>query len=174
MFEERHAAKRRESSCHCVWRCASAIQSIRTLRRRDPDCAAPRCLRNHGGSCDARSKLSSSSTAAEPTCAPPRPEPAARRRCGGGSGSPVTRSDTHPSRSWPASRGTRWRSGLSHGMSPFSSDGRHRLCRRKRGGSVASRRRRENSGELRGASGEFCFSLVTRRSALATWVLADR
>ena len=132
------------------------VTASRTWRQRESEssdpcgnatkCVAPHCLRNHGGSCDARLKLSSSSTAAERTCAVPRPGPAARRRCGGGSGCPVTRSGTPPSRSSPVSRGTPWRNGSWRGTPRFSSGARHLLSRRKRGGSVASRRHRGEEG----------------------------
>jgi hypothetical protein len=101
-------------------------------------------LRNHGGSCDAPSRLSSSSTTAVPTSARPRHGRAARRRCGGGSGYPATPSATLPSRLSQPNPEMPWPSASLPGMRRCLSAVRHRPSLHKPGGSVGSKRPESN------------------------------
>ena len=112
-------------------------QSHRAWQRRRSD-GSSLCV-DYGGSCDERSRLSSSSTTGEPICALPKRGRAARRRCGGGSGCPVTPSATRHSRSSRENRATRWRSASLRGMHPCSSGARRRPSPPRPGGSAASK-----------------------------------
>ena len=103
-------------------------------------------LRNHGGSCDAPSRLSSSSTTAAPTSARPKHGRAERKRCGGGSGCPVTPSVTPRSRLFPPNRATRSPSASFSGTRRCSNADRPRPSHLRPGGSVGSKRR-ENEQE---------------------------